>query len=167
MIPPALVPALTGTHVASPPWTFEELGIVGAALLALGVVLAYLVPRLRELPSDRRARRHPDHKTMEPFQVEELLGGQAPLVVDLRSPEEFKGKLGRIRGAMNIPFPDLEKRMDELRGSTGNRPIVLVDRGDEGSHRAAAILLKHGFAWIYVLKGGMKAWVANKLPVYH
>jgi rhodanese-related sulfurtransferase len=94
------------------------------------------------------------------------MGGMPPLIVDLRSPQEFKGQLGRIRGAMNIPFPDLQRRVEELRGSTGNRPIVLVDRTDELSHFAVTFLLKEGFDWVYVLKGGMKAWAASKLPVY-
>ena len=92
--------------------------------------------------------------------------GTPPVIVDLRPPEEFSGKLGHIRGAINIPFKDLKARIDELRGSTGNRPIVLVDRDDRLAHAVAPIFRYEGFGWFYVLKGGMKAWNARKLPVY-
>ena len=133
---------------------------LAAALIA---VIVYLAGKLRELPHDRRARRNP---TMEPLQVEELMQGTPPVIVDLRPPEEFSGKLGHIRGAINIPFKDLKARIDELRGSTGNRPIVLVDRDDRLAHAVAPIFRYEGFGWFYVLKGGMKAWNARKLPVY-
>lgn len=147
-------------------YTPEELGVLATAVAGLVLVLVYLVPKLREFPAERRARRHPANKLMDPIQVEELVGGMAPVVVDLRSPEEFRGPAGRIRAALNIPFPDLGQRLEELRSSTGNRPIVLVDRTDELSHEAAARLAKAGFDWVYVLKGGMKAWAASRLPVY-
>ncbi len=147
-------------------YTPEELGVLATAGAGLVLVLVYLVPKLREFPAERRARRHPANKVMEPLQVEELVGGMAPVVVDLRSPAEFKGPAGRIRAALNIPFPDLAHRLEELRGSTGNRPIVLVDGTDELAHQAAAYLAKEGFGWVYVLKGGMKAWTASRLPVY-
>lgn len=147
-------------------YTPREIGIFVTAAAAAVLVAVFLVQKLREVPSEHRARKFPLHKVMEPIQVEEMVGGMPPLVVDLRSPEEFKGELGRIRAAMNIPFPDLPRRLDELRGSTGNRPIVLVDRTDELSHLAAELLAREDFDWVYVLKGGMKAWAASKLPVY-
>lgn len=147
-------------------YTPSEIGIFLTAAAGLVLVAVYLVPKLRELPGEHRARKHPDHKVMDPVQVEELVGGMPPMIVDLRSPEEFKGELGHIRAALSIPFPDLERRIEELRGSTGNRPIVLVDRTDELSHQAASLLQKEGFDWVFVLKGGMKAWVASRMPVY-
>lgn len=147
-------------------YTPTEIGIFLTAVAGLVMVGIYLVPKLRELPGEHRARKFPQHKVMDPIQVEELVGGMPPMIVDLRSPEEFKGELGHIRAALSIPFPDLERRIEELRGSTGNRPIILVDRTDELSHQAATLLQKEGFDWVFVLKGGMKAWVASRMPVY-
>ena len=164
---PLSLPALA--HAGLPgaaEYTPKEIGLLVMAGAWLVLVAVYLVPKLRGLPSDHRARKFPGHKVMEPLQVEELMAGTPPLVVDLRSPEEFKDWPGRIRAAMNIPFPELRRRVEELRGSTGNRPIILVDRTDELSHLAASFLIQDGFDWVYVLKGGMKAWVASKLPVY-
>jgi rhodanese-related sulfurtransferase len=162
LLPAAYPAALLGAEGYPP----REIGIFITAMAGLVLLVVYLVPRLRGLPAGLRARKFPDHKVMDPIQVEELMGGNPPIFVDLRPPEEFKGKLGRIRAARNIPFPDLRRRVEELRGSTGNRPIVLVDRTDELSHLAAAFLLEEGFDWVYVLKGGMKAWAASELPVY-
>ena len=35
-------------------------------------------------------------------------------VIDVRSPEEFNGALGHIRGAKLIPLADLARHLDEL-----------------------------------------------------
>jgi hypothetical protein len=121
MIPPPALAALLDAGDYTP----TEIGIFLTAVAGLVMVGMYLVPKLREIPGEHRARKFPDHKVMDPIQVEELMSGTPPIIVDLRSLEEFKGELGRIRAAMNIPYPDLQRRIEELRGSTGNRPIVL------------------------------------------
>lgn len=136
---------------------------IGVAAAAVAVLL-YLIGRIRAWPHESRAKLNP---TMEPMQVEELLQGTPPIIVDLRAKEEFHGKLGHIRGAVNVPFAELKERIEEIRGTTGNRPIILVDRDDRLAHAVAPIFRYEGFGWFYVLKGGMKAWVAHKLPVYH
>jgi rhodanese-related sulfurtransferase len=35
-------------------------------------------------------------------------------VLDVRNADEFVGELGHIDGAVLIPLPELEKRLDEL-----------------------------------------------------
>lgn len=141
----------------------EETSIVIGGGILLALALVYLVAKLREMTMDNWAKANP---VMEPEQVEELMLGTPPIVVDLRSPQEFKGPLGHLRAAMNIPFEQLPKRLDELRGTTGNRPIVLVDSRGLLSHQSVALLKREGFEWVYVLHGGMKAWAAKKYPVY-
>jgi rhodanese-related sulfurtransferase len=136
---------------------------IGAGIFLLAI-LVYAVVKLRDVPHNSRAKLNP---TMDPIQVEELMHGTPPLILDLRPVEEFKGKLGHLRGALNIPFSELARRIDEVRGSTGNRPVILVDQDDRLSHLAVPLMRKEGFEWLYVLKGGMKWWVAKKLPVYH
>lgn len=136
---------------------------VGAGLFLLAI-LVYLATKLRDLPHNSRAKLNP---TMDPVQVEELMHGTPPLILDLRTAEEFKGKQGHLRGALNIPFHDLKQRIDDVRGSTGNRPVILVDKDDRLSHLAVPLMRREGFEWLYVLKGGMKWWTARKLPVYH
>lgn len=166
MIPLPSFAVLTAALFQTGDYTPTEIGLFITAGIGLIMLLLWVAPKLREIPRDHRARKFPANKVMDPIQVEELVGGLPPMVVDLRSPEEFKGELGHIRAALNIPFPALQHRVEELRGSTGNRPIILVDHTDELSHQAAGFLRQEGFDWVFVLKGGMKAWVASRMPVY-
>ncbi len=138
-----------------PPWAIP----VGVSLV---LILIALILKLRNLPSNLRAR----HKsTLDPTQLEELMIGAPPQIVDLRPEEAYLGEKGHIRGAVNIPFREFEKRLDEL-DTSHPRPIVLVDESDVLSHQAMPILEERGHRWIYVLKGGFKAWRREKYPVY-
>jgi len=158
-----LVPARLKTILEGSP---QELGILFTAASGVVLLAIWLMPKLRAHPSERRARLHPEHRMLEPAQLDALVGSMTPIVVDLRSPEDFKGKPGRISTATNIPFRQLEGRIEELRKLSENRSVVLVDYSDRLSHQAAALLLERGFPWVHVLKGGMKAWNALRLPVY-
>jgi 3-mercaptopyruvate sulfurtransferase SseA len=131
----------------------------GVSLLLLLIVF---ILRLRSLPSDLRAR----HKsTLDPTQLEELMIGTPPQIVDLRSEEAYLGEKGHIRGAVNIPFGEFKRRIDEL-DTSHPRPIVLVDESDALSHQVLPFLEERGHRWIYVLKGGFRAWKRAKYPVY-
>lgn len=54
-------------------------------------------------------------------QLQKLMGlkeGQEqpmiPLILDVRSREEFSGELGHLEGAVLLPLPELGSRLDEL-----------------------------------------------------
>jgi rhodanese-related sulfurtransferase len=131
----------------------------GVSLLLLLIVLLL---KLRSLPSSLRAI----HKsTLDPTQLEELMIGTPPQIVDLRPEEAYLGEKGHIRGAVNIPFKEFKRRIDEL-DTSHPRPIVLVDESDALSHEVMPILIERGHQWIYVLKGGFRAWRREKFPVY-
>jgi rhodanese-related sulfurtransferase len=87
-----------------------------------------------------------------------LAGDAPPLVVDVRSPEEFDGPLGHIDGAVNIPLGELSARRQEIAGT--RRPIVTVCLTDKRSAQAAADLAAAGVAPVAVLRGGMREWRA-------
>lgn len=118
---------------------------------------------LMELPSNRRAKK--GGPTLEPRQVEELMSGSGPMIIDLRPPQVFAAKPGHIRGAANIPLAFLPRELEKL-DPREKRPIVLVDDTDELSHRAFLLCKAKGFGWVYVLKGGMKAWKKAGMPMY-
>ena len=80
----------------------------------------------------------------------------APLVLDVRGPDEFDGPLGHIPGALNIPLPELQAHEAEIVGD--GRPIVCVCLTDKRSAAAAAQLAARGVGAVSVLRGGMKAW---------
>ncbi|HZP44731.1 MAG TPA: MBL fold metallo-hydrolase [Candidatus Binataceae bacterium] len=86
-----------------------------------------------------------------------LAGPEPPLLVDVREPEEFRGELGHIPGAVCIPLRELSERVHEIE-SYKNRDIVAVCRVGVRSTTAAAILTGLGFERVCNLKGGMLDW---------
>lgn len=62
-------------------------------------------------------------------------------LVDVRTPAEFAA--GHVRGAVNIPVDDLERRLSEL-GPT-SQPVVLYCRSGRRSARAKRLLQSHGY----------------------
>ena len=137
------------------PWAIP----VGVSSLLILIALGL---KLRSLPSNLRAR---NKSTLDPTQLEELMIGTPPQIVDLRSKDAYQGEQGHIRGALNIPFSEFRKRIAEL-DTSHPRPIVLVDENDQLAHQAMPLLEERGHRWIYVLKGGFRAWRRDKYPVY-
>jgi rhodanese-related sulfurtransferase len=87
-----------------------------------------------------------------------------PIVVDVRGPDEFRGVLGHLHGARNIPLDELQRRISELTEFRA-RELTLVCRTQMRSARAAALLKGAGFSDARVLRGGMEQWSKNGLPV--
>ena len=85
-----------------------------------------------------------------------LAGEGAPIVVDVRGPDEFDGPLGHIEGARNIPLAELPAHTREF--AAEGRALVMVCLTDKRSSQAAAALIEAGVRDIAVLRGGMKAW---------
>jgi sterol desaturase/sphingolipid hydroxylase (fatty acid hydroxylase superfamily) len=80
----------------------EARGGEGAGLLAL----------LR-MPFAGASARLP--RMLPPQQLREQLSRpQPPLVLDVRNPDEFVGDLGHIEGAIPIPLPELDAKLDQL-----------------------------------------------------
>ncbi len=138
----------------------------GLYALAFGVAMLLLIGllRLRDYPARRRAKRWGG--ALDCAQLEELMLGNPPQIVDLRDPELYRGPKGHLRGSLNIPFAELPRRLHEL-DTSHPRPIVLVDETDRRAYEAAALLKAQGHPWVYVLMGGLKAWRRAKLPLYH
>ncbi|HEY3399177.1 MAG TPA: rhodanese-like domain-containing protein [Geothrix sp.] len=130
-------------------------GLVFAALCLL-LIFTVALPRIR---SWQRAKGRP---VLDPLQVEELLHGPGVLLVDLREDGAFRQ--GHIRGCLHVPFRDLARRL-ATPDPTAKRALVLVDETDALSHRAFDQLTARGFEWVYVLKGGMRAWRSASRPV--
>ena len=96
----------------------------GPALLQKGLLALTLLAAVALLPVLIRHWRRPGRLT--PHQVHTLLSQDAPpLVLDVRSPEEFAGELGHIDGAVLLPLPEIESRLSALAPHRG-RPIVTV-----------------------------------------
>jgi len=138
-----------------------EIMIPGA--IAALAIMAMLCMWIVKLPSAIRARKG---GVLDPVQLESLMPGVKPTIVDLRPREEFLGKHGHIRSAISVPIPEIMDRLEHIRKESKGKPVVLVDETDELSHKARPIFEANGFTWLYVLKGGLRAWRAGRLPVY-
>jgi rhodanese-related sulfurtransferase len=93
---------------------------------------------------------------IDPPDLVACLRDAAPLVVDVRGPDEFTGPLGHIDGAMNVPLGEIPANTAALGEQT--RPIVLVCHTDRRSSAAAVHLHAAGIPKVAVLRGGMLAW---------
>jgi rhodanese-related sulfurtransferase len=128
-------------------------------LLAVACLLILFLVVLPRFPSWWRGRGRP---VVDPVQVTEMIAGPGALVVDLRSFEAFR--TGHIRGSLHVPFVDLARRF-AIPDPKAQRSLILVDETDELSHLAFDQLSARGFSWIYVLKGGLKAWRRANFPI--
>jgi len=93
-----------------------------------------------------------------------LMRGAAPVLIDVREPDEFVGELGHIRGSRLLPLKELAERAAEL-AEHKHADIVTVCRSGVRSTTAAAMLAGLGFDHVANLKGGMIDWNDAGLPV--
>jgi phage shock protein E len=101
---------------------------------------------------------------IKPADLEKKLNKKdAPLVIDVRTPDEFNG--GHIPGAVNIPLDDLPNRLSGIRKE---RPIVpycnMHHRGNSRGERAAQLLRDNGFE-ARAIDGGFVEWNKAGLTV--
>ncbi len=127
-----------------------ESDALGWALGALGLLAA-----LALLPGLLRRGRSPTMTSVDELRSR-LAAADAPLVLDVRSMDEFEGPLGHVPGAVCVPIEQLDGRARELRAD--GRGVVTVCLTDRRSTRAALQLLDAGLHDVTVLAGGMKAW---------
>lgn len=90
--------------------------------------------------------------TMKDFK-ERLATDKNLVILDVRTPEELVGPLGKIDNAINIPIQNLEQRIDELK-SYKDKEIFVICRTQNRSAVAINILQSKGYKAKNVL-GGM------------
>src|SRR5574338_342836 len=96
--------------------------------------------------------------TMSEFK-EQLKSNEDMVLLDVRTPEELAGPLGKIDIAINIPLQVLEQRINELE-KFKDKEITVMCRTQNRSAVAVDILKKNGFKAKYVL-GGMTEYRKN------
>jgi rhodanese-related sulfurtransferase len=92
----------------------------------------------------------------------EIDAGKAPLVVDVRTPEEFAA--GHVPGAINIPYDRMAARSGEIIARKDSS-IVLYCRSGRRSGIAAKVLADRGFKHVDLLEGDMPGWERDGYPV--
>ena len=135
---------------------FQDLSILVLAVLSLAVFK--MAPRLiAGVPF------------VDPREVKRMLdAGEAEVVVDVRNAATFNGKLGHIPGAISLPLPNLIARLNQMTPDMEqlkHEPVFVNCRTENTAAHAARRLKKAGFIKVAVVKGGIKAWNRNGLPV--
>ena len=101
-------------------------------------------------------------KEVGTLEATRLINSSNAVLVDLRETKEYEG--GRLPNAVHIPLSQLESRGTELARYAG-KPVVAYSMSGERSGLANKALVRLGFADVYNLKGGFRAWKDAGLPV--
>ncbi len=86
------------------------------------------------------------------------------VVIDVRTPGEYTGPLGHIKGAELKPVQVIEQWAPQI-DSLKNKKVILICRSGNRSGFAARYLQKKGFTHLYNVMGGMMEWNRAGLPV--
>lgn len=102
-------------------------------------------------------------KIIDNAQTTQLVNKEEGVIFDIRSIDDFKS--GHIIDSINVLSSDIKsnniQRLDKYKA----RPVILVDVNGMTSNASATLLVKQGFEKVYVLKEGINAWKAEKLPL--
>lgn len=91
-----------------------------------------------------------------------LINREDALVIDVRENNEYAD--GHLPESRNIPFSQLETRLDDL-AAHKESPLILVCQSGARSGDACKKLEKLGFAKTHNLSGGIAAWRTAGLPL--
>ena len=94
-----------------------------------------------------------------PMLAEELASANPPLVIDIRTPNEWNTK--HITNSINLPLNQLQHRIAEV---PTDRRIAIHCAGGYRSSIAVSILNQYGITNLIELAGGITAWEAINLP---
>ena len=94
--------------------------------------------------------------------VERLSTDAAPVLLDVRSAEEFAA--GHIPGAIHMPYDEIPARLEEL-AEYRDEELVVYCRTGRRAGIAEAALREAGFTSVSDLAGHMRDWTAADHPV--
>ena len=100
--------------------------------------------------------------TVSAQQLVDMVNKDNALVLDVRDKAEFDQ--GHIVGAVNIPYANLEARLDEL-SKEKDRAVVIACKMGQHAGTAGTMLSKAGFSNVSRLRGGITEWRGQSLPV--
>ena len=89
----------------------------------------------------------------------QIQAGTAPLIVDVRSPEEYAA--GHVPGAINLPFREIDQHLEMLRSHP--QLVIYCERGVR-ANIAEATLAEAGLDNVLHLAGHMSGWRQDNLP---
>lgn len=137
---------------------FEEEAVMRLGRIGFDNVAGYLGDGMAALEA------HPDliqvvSRITAAALAEQLASSNAPFVLDVRAEREWQG--GHIAHSHNIPLTHLRERLSEV---PADRPVVVHCEGGYRSAIGCSLLATEGRTNVSDLVGGIKAWIASKLP---
>ncbi len=91
------------------------------------------------------------------------------VIIDVRPTAQFtssdtiaENNVGRIKGAINIPYSDFNSRVSELARYKNQSILVYTASGDGDGSRAAAALANDGFTKVNLLLAGINEFMASQ-----
>ncbi|MFC1584792.1 rhodanese-like domain-containing protein [Fibrobacterota bacterium] len=112
----------------------------------------------REQDSGQAPAGRPDSREFREItsrNVMELMKSSAPLLLDVRTAEEFHG--GHLENAVHIPVQQLEQRLGEIEEHR-DREIIVYCRSGNRSVFASRLLIQKGFKNVHNLTYGLLGW---------
>ena len=100
------------------------------------------------------------HKILDKVTFQDSLNQHSILLIDVRTPEEFKA--GHIKHAKNINFLNPEFFKAEIEKIDKSKPVYIYCRSGNRSNKAALKMQEFGFEKIYDLDGGYLKWTAEE-----
>ncbi|HIJ84871.1 MAG TPA: sulfurtransferase, partial [Magnetococcales bacterium] len=133
-------------------------GAIRAGMWAMGLLtVALLIPRW--LKQVRDAKRH-----LTTTRLREMLEAKENMaILDVRDAADFVGENGHVPGSVNIPLPELESRLDEIRQL--NCPVAILCHTERRSAIAFRRLDALGIGPLFLVLGGIKQWRQENAPV--
>ncbi len=95
-------------------------------------------------------------------QLTRLVNQQNAQVIDIRPKEDFSQ--GHIVNSINIPLEDINSgkaKLDKLK----KKPVIVYCQVGKTSLKASQQLTEAGLEQVFNLKGGINAWISDKLPL--
>jgi CoA-disulfide reductase len=113
--------------------------------------------------------RGPDAPSLSEISTEELFvrmntKDSPAILVDVRTPQEYHGLKGHIKGTKLIPLNELMYNYELLKDYKDKEVVVICEAGAR-SMMAAQLLVRAGFKDVRNLKGGMALWNRKGYPL--
>jgi len=101
--------------------------------------------------------------TISPLMAVTKMNESDTIIIDVREVDEFIK--GHIEPALNMPLSKLPQQLAKLENHK-KKPILIACENGTRSASAGKILAKAGFEQVFVMTGGMLAWIEDyKLPI--
>jgi len=103
------------------------------------------------------------YKEVTPAGLTMLINRESPLLIDLSAYADFEK--AHVPGAKHMAMSQFDPEHKDL-AKARELPVVVMDKDGRGaSDKAAQRLVKAGFDKVYILGGGVSAWIQAQLPV--